>query len=175
MTGAPSSAPFMTLDDHARALDQRLATLRMSVRKGNPASWDLSEHKEQESGDEHNDNGPVEHANIGREGKPDGADLEIEGPHAEGSNAVVMHNECPRVNRQHLIIAPVVPADSTQLQKHEHNLAGVSLLPELSPFDWPTPTEVAASQQQHLTQEQKNSLQLVDSGEAGVRLLHFVA
>jgi len=154
--GAPRRTPFLSLQEHARRLDERLTALRNPPAAGNPATWDLSHLpcKDQTSADQ----SPAEAGESGSPGKAG----QTTPPPTEG--------QPQQVWRQHLVIVPPAPADTDELQRHEHNLAGVSLLPELEPDDWPSPQEISASQRQNLPQAALNSLTLRDSGEPGVRL-----
>ena len=55
------------------------------------------------------------------------------------------------LNRQFLVIVPQDPPLDDNLNMHERNLAGKSLLPNIMPVDWPSVQNIADSQEQHLT------------------------
>ena len=67
------------------------------------------------------------------------------------------------VNRQFLVIVPQDPPTDDKLDKHEVNMAGKSLLPNIMPADWPSVETIANSQRQHLNAATRGRLQRLET------------
>ena len=75
----------------------------------------------------------------------------------------VPHVDAPVINRQCLVIVLQDPPEDQQLQKHDVNLAGKSLLPNIMPQDWPSVQTIAASQQRHLSRRTRRRMQRMET------------
>ena len=140
-SGAPEGAEFYTLQQHAEQVEAKLAKMKRSV-EGNPASQVLEPE------------GASDKSGNGDGGKPKNQDTD----------------EQKHVHRQFLVITPQNPPVQDALDKHEHNLAGKSLLPDIQPMDWPSVEAIAASQRRHLTARTRRRLNRMESAVPNVHV-----
>ena len=62
-----------------------------------------------------------------------------------------------------MVIMPQDPPVLDKLDKHETNLVGKSLLPNIQPVDWPSVETITASQLRHLTARTRRRLQKLET------------
>ena len=94
---------------------------------------------------------------------------------AEGDESVVEdhtcdHDACATHVAQNLLITEPMPTATTDMGPTEVNLAGQSLLPNLDPFDWPGPKQIADAQKQ-IPAQARATLRSVDTAVPDVALL----
>ena len=89
--------------------------------------------------------------------------------HTSSEDAHPGEAEPTHVVCQHLLITEPMPVPTGELQKHEHNLAGKSLLQHLAPNDWPSVQQIARAQAD-IPEAVRRTLRKVDTAVPDVSL-----
>ena len=136
---------------HARtAREQKLARMTRTV-KGNPASQLLEPDVP--------DNPTA--------AKPEQTEAAEQTSPSKSNHEETEEDDTPpeerQTHRQFLVIMPQDPPVLDKLDKHETNLAGKSLLPNIQPVDWPSVETIAASQLRYLTARTRRRLQKLET------------
>ena len=164
--GAPDDEPFFTLAEHAErilAKEQALNELAddTNVRKSDvPQNTDERDTatpvKDTKDKDHIGDTEIKKDTDLVKKETDEGtAENEKISENPEGESSAAATAACDdsdtsttpvHVVQQHLLITEPMPVPSDALQKHECNMTGESLLPNLKPHDWPSVQQIAQAQ-----------------------------
>ena len=189
--GAPDDEPFYTLAEHAERILAKEQALDKLAGDAEGEKSEVSRNEDKRVTATHDTEGVVHDNHIEETGSENGTVSTEDGADKYGATNK-SDNETPdddvnaaagatgddsnktttpvHVVQQHLLITEPMPVPSDMLQKHECNMAGESLLPNLKPHDWPSVQQIAQAQVT-MPAAARQTMRSVETAVPGVSLL----